>query len=394
MYSDNKEDISQLKRGIFSVILKTILLIIGVQLNFSVEASASGSRAEVYSEIYQETNFIEDKLENNDIGISNLENNIVQVTSGTKFVENTNYTESTTSKINGYSLTIGEKIFGYIVSKDQKDKILNDVFQLYIEELGLNEDDIHYIEAEGDIELNAVNVSVNQIETDECIAEEIYNEAVKEEESIELTVNAKISSEEDVTSPIVYKEDESMYMGEIIEEAGEVGTKEVFTSITYNGLEKTNEELAEEILIESPKPTVIYKGMKNPYVDGVEFLNRPVDTGYISSLFNEVREASIHKGIDIAEATGTPVEAALYGTVVSAGYNCGGYGNLVVIEHDNNMQTYYAHLNDIYVEQGQEIATEEVIGTVGNTGFSTGPHLHFELRVDDNKVNPINYIKK
>ena len=91
---------------------------------------------------------------------------------------------------------------------------------------------------------------------------------------------------------------------------------------------------------------------------------------------------------------GKNVSASFNGQVITAGYNNGGYGNLVVIEHDNNMKTYYAHLNDIYVNVGDIVKKDDIIGTVGSTGNSTGPHLHFELRVNGVPVDPIKYIKQ
>ena len=91
---------------------------------------------------------------------------------------------------------------------------------------------------------------------------------------------------------------------------------------------------------------------------------------------------------------GKNVSASFNGQVITAGYNNGGYGNLVVIKHDNNMKTYYAHLNDIYVNVGDIVKKDDIIGTVGSTGNSTGPHLHFELRVNGVPVDPIKYIKQ
>ena len=109
-------------------------------------------------------------------------------------------------------------------------------------------------------------------------------------------------------------------------------------------------------------------------------------------MFGEARTGGYHKGIDLAKNLGEEVHNAYEGTVVFAGYNNGGYGNLVIVQHENDMQTYYAHLNEIYVSKGQYIGTEEVLGTVGTTGYSTGPHLHFELRVGGNPVDPTQYI--
>lgn len=89
-----------------------------------------------------------------------------------------------------------------------------------------------------------------------------------------------------------------------------------------------------------------------------------------------------HNGIDIGAAPGTPVFAAASGRVIVAklgGYN-GGYGNMIIISHDKGVQTVYAHLRDIYITQGATVTQGQVIGEVGNTGRSTGPHLHFEVR--------------
>ena len=86
-----------------------------------------------------------------------------------------------------------------------------------------------------------------------------------------------------------------------------------------------------------------------------------------------------HSGIDIGAPSGTPVVATATGTVISAGWN-GGYGKAIVIQHNDSQQTLYGHLSEISVQPGQQIAQGAVIGLVGSTGNSTGPHLHFEAR--------------
>jgi murein DD-endopeptidase MepM/ murein hydrolase activator NlpD len=97
-----------------------------------------------------------------------------------------------------------------------------------------------------------------------------------------------------------------------------------------------------------------------------------------------------HPGIDIGAPTGQPIVAALAGVVVSAG-PMGTYGNIVVIDHGNGFATAYAHQSRILVRAGQHVARGERIGLVGSTGASTGPHLHFETRVNGTPVNPLNY---
>lgn len=95
-----------------------------------------------------------------------------------------------------------------------------------------------------------------------------------------------------------------------------------------------------------------------------------------------------HPGVDLAGRLGDPVYAADAGTVVYAGWSTVGYGNLIVLDHGNGYQTYYAHLSAIFVGCGQQVAKGATIGLVGSTGRSTGPHLHFEIRGPRGFVNP------
>jgi Peptidase family M23 len=102
------------------------------------------------------------------------------------------------------------------------------------------------------------------------------------------------------------------------------------------------------------------------------------------------KEPAFHKGIDIADSGvhNQPVISALDGTVIYAG-NLGDYGNLVVIDHGKGLETRYAHLNSINVRTGQKVKGSDVVGRVGTTGNSTGSHLHFEIRVNGEAVDPL-----
>jgi len=99
----------------------------------------------------------------------------------------------------------------------------------------------------------------------------------------------------------------------------------------------------------------------------------------------------MHTGVDFHAGTGTPIHACRAGTVVIAGPQ-GGYGNCVVIDHGGGMATLYAHQSRIAVHEGQQVAAGEVIGYVGQTGLATGPHLHFEVRISGNPVDPAPYL--
>lgn len=121
-------------------------------------------------------------------------------------------------------------------------------------------------------------------------------------------------------------------------------------------------------------------------------LMKPV-SGIISSRFgsrSSVR-SSAHTGLDIATSTGTPVVAAASGTVTFSGWK-GSYGYLLVITHSNGVQTYYGHCSKLYASAGQTVSQGQTIAAVGSTGNSTGPHLHFEIRVNGVAYNPQNYL--
>lgn len=104
-----------------------------------------------------------------------------------------------------------------------------------------------------------------------------------------------------------------------------------------------------------------------------------------------MRWGRLHEGIDITTSTGTPIWAAAAGAVIHAGW-LGGYGNLVVVDHGNGLATAYAHASVILVAVGQEVAQGETIALVGSTGNSSGPHLHFEVRVNGVAVDPLLYL--
>jgi murein DD-endopeptidase MepM/ murein hydrolase activator NlpD len=99
-------------------------------------------------------------------------------------------------------------------------------------------------------------------------------------------------------------------------------------------------------------------------------------------------QATFHKGVDLAAPDGTKVVAALPGTVISAGYETG-YGNNVLIQHSGGLQTRYGHLGSVNVKAGDVVDSESVLGTVGSTGRSTGPHLHFEVTRMGKPVDPL-----
>ena len=126
------------------------------------------------------------------------------------------------------------------------------------------------------------------------------------------------------------------------------------------------------------------------YSDGFAW---PLEAGIVSSEFGQ-RWGKLHAGIDIAADAGEPVHAAARGLVIYAGDGLQGYGHVVIIRHDDSLTTLYAHNSHLEVKQGNTVNQGTVIAKVGSTGHSTGPHLHFEIRVGEKPINPRDRLPK
>lgn len=111
--------------------------------------------------------------------------------------------------------------------------------------------------------------------------------------------------------------------------------------------------------------------------------------GFRKDPMNRVR--TMHHGIDFAGPIGTPVYSTGDGVIVEAGYAFSGYGNQVIVDHGFGYKTRYAHLHKVNVKVGDKVKRTEIVGTLGSSGKSTGPHLHYEVLIRNNPVNPINY---
>jgi murein DD-endopeptidase MepM/ murein hydrolase activator NlpD len=140
-----------------------------------------------------------------------------------------------------------------------------------------------------------------------------------------------------------------------------------------------------------PAPASAAKGQSKPaaavpqkYAGNLRW---PVDAGIVSSEFGE-RWGKQHKGIDIAADAGEPVYAIADADVIYAGDGLRGYGNVVILRHDAQMTSLYAHNSELRVQKGDHVTQGTLISLLGNTGHSTGPHVHFEIREGDTAVSP------
>ena len=203
-----------------------------------------------------------------------------------------------------------------------------------------------------------------------------------------------------IPTEIQYVEFSNLYKGQTkVYQQGKDGLKEVTVAVTkVNGEEVSRESVSEKVLSE-PVITVIGYGVKEKPVEntvvsssGSGNLMHPLKgAGTVSSGYGS-RWGGFHKGIDFAASAGTPIYAASGGKVIYSGYNSGGYGNLIIIEHSNGYQTYYAHCSRLYANVGDQVSKGQHIAGVGTTGNSTGNHLHFEVRKNGTPMNPSNYL--
>ena len=133
---------------------------------------------------------------------------------------------------------------------------------------------------------------------------------------------------------------------------------------------------------------------KEQTINGIYLAVKPV-SGVITSRFGnrESIRSYAHRGLDIAAPGGTPIKAAASGKVIFSGYQ-GSYGNLVKIDSGNGVVVYYGHCSKLYVNVGEKVEAGDVIAAVGSTGNSTGNHLHFEIQLNGQCVNPQNYLYK
>lgn len=114
----------------------------------------------------------------------------------------------------------------------------------------------------------------------------------------------------------------------------------------------------------------------------------PITSGFGQRFHPILKERRLHAGVDMGSPSGTPIRAAAPGVVISASYQRG-YGNCVIIDHGGGLSTLYAHCSRLYVSAGAKIERGQRIAAVGSTGLATGPHLHFEVRINGSPVNPM-----
>jgi murein DD-endopeptidase MepM/ murein hydrolase activator NlpD len=196
---------------------------------------------------------------------------------------------------------------------------------------------------------------------------------------------------EEIPFEITYENSSAMFKGEqTVRLTGAKGERQVTAEIVKeNGVETGKNELA-SVTLTSPTAQVVLVGTKDPPpLMGTGAFQYPT-RGKLTSRFG-MRWGRMHKGIDLAASTGTSIRAADGGKVTFAGWS-GSLGYLVKIDHGGNRETWYGHCSKLLVRAGDRVYQGQHIANVGNTGNSTGSHLHFEVHINGTPKNPLNYL--
>lgn len=240
----------------------------------------------------------------------------------------------------------------------------------------------------------------NGDEKPEILTVEEAADSIAEKEELTVKTTEILTEEAPVKFKTITKKTDELYKGqEKVKEKGCIGLKEVTKEVIKENGQQVDQQVLEETILKEPKPKVILEGTKEPpepeaaavcTLQGTGTLAAPVSQLHVTSSFGP-RWGRTHLGVDLAMPSGASISAADGGTVIFTGYS-GSYGNLVKLDHGNGIITYYAHCSEITASQGQTVKKGETIAKVGSTGNSTGPHLHFEVRVNGENVDPMTYL--
>ncbi len=230
------------------------------------------------------------------------------------------------------------------------------------------------------------------------------NKNLKEDEALKIGSELNVTAYEPIVHTLVKREtnkveeiayekevieDSSMYKGDMkVKQEGKKGQKSVtFETTEVNG-EQTEKTVKEEKKLKDPVKYVVIRGTKKTPSRGSGNFSWPTNGGYISSKQGP-RWGRFHKGIDIARPNNKTIKAVDSGVVTFAGWDSGGYGNKVIIDHKNGYKTIYAHMNSLSVSVGQTVDTGQKLGVMGQTGEATGVHLHIEVYKNGTLINPL-----
>lgn len=278
-----------------------------------------------------------------------------------------------------YEVKIEGTTIGYVENK----KSLNEKIQENVENYSKENIESAELTAKPEYEFKLMNKSQDENEDEVIIA--LQNE-------LEITYKYyEIASNNEVIEKVKDEETAEKLVNEIkelsnneVELTINEKTIKALEEIQIDDLEVAKENTVEKLNIDTTESIAD--------INGIKVATLPV-TGTISSRYgvsSKIR-VSTHTGLDIAATTGTPIKVVADGTVTFAAYS-GSYGYIVKVDHGNGVETWYGHTSKMLVKEGQAVKAGDTIALVGSTGNSTGPHLHFEVRINGEHVNPQKYL--
>ena len=287
------------------------------------------------------------------------------------------------SYLQDYEITSLEKAIEEVTKEQEKEQIYEVVAG----------DTLSQIAEKNEIPLASLIAMNETIENENSmirVGDELIVTVPEPELSVERT--EEVYYEEDYEADIIYMDNDDWYttQTQTLQEPS-AGHRIVVADISYRNNEEVVRDILKEEITYEAVPKIVERGTKIPptYI-------KPISGGRQSSGFGRrtapTKGASTyHKGIDWATPVGTAVMASSGGTVVKAGWGSG-YGYVVYINHADGRQTRYGHLSKVLVSPGQTVSQGQKIALSGNTGVSTGPHVHFEILINGTQVNPLNYL--
>ena len=278
-----------------------------------------------------------------------------------------------------YEVKIEGATIGYVENK----KSLNEKIQENVENYSKENIESAELTATPEYELKLVNKSQDENEDEVIIA--LQNELEITYKYYEIASNNEVieNVKDEETAEKLVNEIKELSNNEVELTINEKTTK-ALEEIQIDDLEVAKENTVEKLNIDTTESIAD--------INGIKVATLPV-TGTISSRYgvsSKIR-VSTHTGLDIAATTGTPIKVVADGTITFAAYR-GSYGYLVKVDHGNGVETWYGHTSKMLVKEGQAVKAGDTIALVGSTGNSTGPHLHFEVRINGEHVNPQKYL--
>ena len=293
-----------------------------------------------------------------------------------------------------YKVSISGEELGYVENKQALEETLKEEItessNKTVEDISLNEEPEYELKLVSRTENTEEKEVVQELKEETTVTYKYYEIAVQE--NVVDKVNTSEEAEELVNE--IKEENDSEEINLSIVEKYTQNEEEANTSdleVAKANVQETVQTAIEEIEQQKEEEE---RWNALPSINGIKLAVTPIE-GTITSRYgvsSNIRK-STHTGLDISAVTGTDIKVVADGTVISAGYS-GSYGYLVKVDHGNGVETWYAHTSKMYVKKGDTVKAGDVIAAVGSTGNSTGPHLHLEIRVNGEHVDPQDYLYK